>query len=264
MIPFPPSSRVLLISLVLLLSGGCAMTPVTDAGPAPDEVAALYWAADTGNPDAQFRLGRVYGRGGHGVVQDYDRALAWLSEAAANGDQRARALYDQWTSGDKARDLVVAAQSALANDHEAYGVPLLERLAEAGVAEAAYALGRYYLEAKPPDAGRARPWLKLGASAGDANSRYLLGVLWASESQGASRPGRAAQYWRACAAQAHAMCQYSLGLLYMTGKGVEQDPARGRALIGRAAGQGYARAVEWVEQLERHCAAPATADKACP
>lgn len=251
------------VILAVALLAGCATTAPPGRPLAQDDLAALYWAADSGNVEAQYRLGAVYGRGTAHLAQDYDQALVWLSRAAGNGHTRAQQLYADWTSGDKARELVIAGRSALDNGHEDYGLPLLEQLAKAGVAEAAYALGRHYLAQTPPQPWKARPWLEDGARAGDANARYLLGALWAEGALGPARPGEAARYWQACAAQGHAMCQYGLGLLHVAGNGVDHDIERGRGLIRRAAEQGYDRASGWLERLDRLCGESSDRPPAC-
>lgn len=264
MVDLLATTRTLCATVSLALITGCATIGSPPAGSmAENELAALYWAADSGNADAQFKLGQVYGQGAKGTVPDYDRALAWLSRSAENGDPRARRLYTQWTTGERARELVVAGRSALENGHEDYGRPLLERLAEAGVGEAAYALGRYFLNEDPAQPLRARQWLERGATAGDANARYLLGAMWAEGAIGRVDASAAAAYWQRCADQSHAMCQYGLGLLHFSGEGVARDVARGRKLIRLAAEQGYGRATRWLNRLERVCATQAESPPAC-
>ncbi|MBA1145434.1 sel1 repeat family protein [Ectothiorhodospiraceae bacterium WFHF3C12] len=253
-----------LLGLWLLFAAGCT-AGLPQARDARADLAALYWAADTGDPVAQRRLARIYGRGGVGVTQDYAEALAWLARAAENGDDEARALHRRWTNGERARELVVAAQAALDNDHRERAIQLLRTLARADVPEAAYRLGRLYLVEEPPgpDPARSRYWLQRAARDDDANAHYLLGTLSASSAHGAADPATAAEHWRRCTGQRHAMCEYSLGLLHLTGRGVEHDPARGRALIRRAAEQGYGKAEAWLERWRLRCAAARTPTPGC-
>lgn len=249
--------RPLVLALVLaclLMAIGCATTPPMEIR-LRQALAELYWAADTGNPEAQLRLGQIYGRGSYGVTRDYAMALQWLRRAADAGNARARERLTAWTRGERAEALVVAAQSALANGHTGYGVRLLRALAEADVHQAAYRLGRLYLADTPPgpDTARARYWLARAAAADDANARYLLGTLQARGVGGMPDAAAAAQQWRRCAARSHARCQYSLGLLYVEGKGVPRDLIRGTALIRAAAAQDYGRAQAWLERWDQHC-----------
>jgi TPR repeat protein len=65
--------------------------PVT-AGINPDQLVAvtrLKKAAEKGNAEAQFELGRIYGNG-DGVPQDYQAAINWLEEAARQNHAKAQ------------------------------------------------------------------------------------------------------------------------------------------------------------------------------
>jgi TPR repeat protein len=58
----------------------------------PDQLVALARlkkAAEKGNAEAQFELGRMYGNG-DGVPQDYDTAIGWLEKAAQQNHARAQ------------------------------------------------------------------------------------------------------------------------------------------------------------------------------
>jgi len=52
----------------------------------------------------------------------------------------------------------------------------------------------------------------------------------------------AAQWYFEAARAGHADAQYSLGILFLTGSGVEQDDAEARRWIARASAQGHADA----------------------
>ena len=65
--------------------------PVT-ATISPDQLVAfsrLKKAAENGNAEAQFELGRIYGNG-EGVPQDYQTAIVWLEKAAAQNHAKAQ------------------------------------------------------------------------------------------------------------------------------------------------------------------------------
>ncbi|MGD8590454.1 MAG: tetratricopeptide repeat protein [Chromatiales bacterium] len=65
--------------------------PVT-ASINPDQLIAytrLKKAAEKGNAEAQFELGRIYGNG-DGVPQDYQVAIAWLEKAATQNHAKAQ------------------------------------------------------------------------------------------------------------------------------------------------------------------------------
>ena len=65
--------------------------PVT-ATISPDQLVALTRlkkAAEKGNAEAQFELGRIYGNG-DGVPQDYQAAIGWLEKAARQNHAKAQ------------------------------------------------------------------------------------------------------------------------------------------------------------------------------
>lgn len=65
--------------------------PVT-AAINPDQLVAfsrLKKAAENGNAEAQFELGRIYGNG-DGVPQDYETAIEWLEKAASQNHPKAQ------------------------------------------------------------------------------------------------------------------------------------------------------------------------------
>ena len=60
--------------------------------PTKDEVWMRYafrLAAEQGNSEAQYNLGRIY-RYGHGVAQDYKEAVKWYQLAAEQGNAEAQ------------------------------------------------------------------------------------------------------------------------------------------------------------------------------
>ena len=68
-------------------------------------------AAEQGDPDAQFNLGRMYFEG-LGVKQDWVLALMWTSLAAAQGHQAA--IEVQNVLGERLRDDQIAEAQRLA------------------------------------------------------------------------------------------------------------------------------------------------------
>jgi TPR repeat protein len=65
----------------------------TGQGVALDYKQAVSWyqkAAESGDPPAQFDLGRIYESGQEGVAMDYVEAHKWWSIAAAGGEERAK------------------------------------------------------------------------------------------------------------------------------------------------------------------------------
>jgi cation transport ATPase len=57
---------------------------------AKEAVEKLRTAAEQGDADAQFNLGRSYYTGGQAVTQDYAKAIEWFGKAAAQGHAEAK------------------------------------------------------------------------------------------------------------------------------------------------------------------------------
>jgi len=66
-------------------------------GVTQDYVRAMEWyrkSANQGNANAQYNLGGMY-RNGHGVLQDYVRAMEWFTKAANQGHPNAQELLNR-------------------------------------------------------------------------------------------------------------------------------------------------------------------------
>jgi TPR repeat protein len=137
----------------------------------PDElkaVAALRKAAKAGHPEAQFRLGVMYGNG-DGVTLDHDQAVAWFEKAAAQGHESALItlawMYANGTGVDvdesRARELYVLA-------------------AEKGSAKAQYVVGTMYRFAQygaEKDIETAIQWYQRAADQGMPTAQFALGKM---------------------------------------------------------------------------------------
>ena len=63
-----------------------------------DKKEAAKWyqrAAEQGQKDAQFYLGKMY-ESGEGLSQDFDQAKKWYQKAADNGDMDAKKKLENW------------------------------------------------------------------------------------------------------------------------------------------------------------------------
>lgn len=157
----------------------------------PDQLraeAAVRKAAKAGNPEAQFRLGVMFGNG-DGVGLDYEQARFWFEKAAAQGhenalitlawmyangagldvdEERARKLYlEAARCGSAKAQYVVAtmyrfAQYGLKKDMAA-AVQWYLKAADQGMATAQFALGKMLMEGKGvmQDDAAALQWLSL-------------------------------------------------------------------------------------------------------
>ena len=134
-----------------------------------DEAAAqLIRKAESGGPDAQYLVGRLY-RDGPVLIPDSVEAGDWFDQSARQG--------------------VVAAQYALGrlyltDDAEVYdaelGIQWLEYAAHHGSDRAAYRLGKEYLRGKVVErnVAKAMEYLTQSAKTGSQYAQYTLGKLY--------------------------------------------------------------------------------------
>lgn len=154
----------------------------------PDQLraeAAIRKAAKAGNPEAQFRLGVMYGNG-DGVGLDYEQALAWFGKAAAQGHENALiTLAWMYANGagvdadeDRARELYLKA-------------------AEHGSAKAQYVVATMYRFAQygvRKDIAEAVHWYLKAADQGMATAQFALGKML-MEGKGVEQDDAAALQW---------------------------------------------------------------------
>ena len=156
---------------------------------------ALQYAADQGQPVAQWKLGRMYAEG-DGVPHDDLRAFDYFSQ--------------------------------IANTHpdEAPGTPQARFVANAFVA-----LGHYYLTGIPntkiaADPARARDMFGYAATYfGDADAQYELGRLYLNDTP--SDPHQAARWFQLAATKGHCRAEVALGDMLFQGQAVPRQAARG-------------------------------------
>jgi uncharacterized protein len=172
-----------------------AASHAPDGGEKTKALTALEYAADQGQPAAQWKLGRMYADG-DGVPQDELRAFNYFS--------------------------------AIANTHpdDSPGSPQARFVANAFVA-----LGHYYLTGIPnskitPDAPRAREMLNYAATYfGDANAQYELGRLYLDRTP--NDPHEAARWFQLAATKGHCRAEATLGDMLFRGQYVPRQAARG-------------------------------------
>src|SRR5581483_8824678 len=153
-----------------LRAGGAA-----SAGAAkPNALTALQYAAEQGEPVAQWKLGRMYADG-DGVPRDDLRAFNYFSQIAnshpdeAPGTPQARfvanafvALGHYYLTGIPNSQIV--ADPSRAREMFSYAASYF------GDADAQYELGRLYLSAKPADPHHAARWFQLAATKGQCRA----------------------------------------------------------------------------------------------
>jgi TPR repeat protein len=154
----------------------------------PDQLraqAAIRSAAKAGNPEAQFRLGVMYGNA-DGVALDYVQARAWFEKAAAQQHQGALiTLAWMFANGtgvemdeDRARGLYLEA-AELGSAKAQYVVATMYRFAQYGVEKDIPAAVGWYLKA---------------ADQGMPTAQFALGKML-MEGRGVMRDDAAALQW---------------------------------------------------------------------
>lgn len=118
--------------------------------------ATVLQQAEQGDPDAQYRLGRMY-YFGDGVTRNREEAALWHAKAAVQGHAEA-----QYVLG-----LLYSAGDGVPQDKEK-AVQLIAGAAELGLAEAQYALGMMYQagEDVPQSNRKAAEWRARAAAQG--------------------------------------------------------------------------------------------------
>ena len=154
----------------------------------PDQLraeAALRKAAKAGNPEAQFRLGVMFGNG-DGVALDHAQAREWFEKAAAQGHENALiTLAWMYANGtgvdpdeDRARTLYLeAAKKGSAKAQ--YVVATMYRFAQYGVEK---------------DLKRALEWYLRAADQGMPTAQFALGKML-MEGKGVVQDDAAALQW---------------------------------------------------------------------
>jgi uncharacterized protein len=142
---------------------------------------ALQYAADQGQPGAQWKLGRMYADG-DGVPRDDLRAFNYFSEIAnthpddALGTPQASFVAGAFVSLGRyylsgIPNTRIAADPARARDMFGYAATYF------GDADAQYELGRFYLTVTPGDPHQAARWFQLAATKGQCRAEVALGDM---------------------------------------------------------------------------------------
>ena len=144
-------------------------------------LSALQYAADQGQPAAQWKLGRMYADG-DGVPQDQIRAFNYFTQIANShpdespGTPQARMVANAFVSLGHyylagIPNSKIKPNAARARELYAYAATYF------GDADAQYELGRLYLEATPSDAHEAARWFQLAANKGQCRAEAVLGDI---------------------------------------------------------------------------------------
>jgi hypothetical protein len=152
-----------------------------DGGDKAKALTALEYAADQGQPAAQWKLGRMYADG-DGVPQDALRAFNYFSEIANThpdetpGTTQARIVANAFVSLGHyfvagIPNTKIKADPARGREMFAYAATYF------GDADAQYELGRLYMDSTPSDPHEAARWFQLAATKGQCRAEAVLGDI---------------------------------------------------------------------------------------
>lgn len=183
---------------------------------------ALEKMADRGIGLADYALGTL---ALHGILEErnVERACARFAAALNKG-----------FGGAKFRHAQCIEESAPER-----ATALLQEAADSGHIAASERLGRFCLDASPPDADCARKRLGQAASEGRASAKTLLGWMYAEGIGGKPDFVRAAKYYRDAAQQGEPSARNNLGELYENGRGVAKDEKKAFDYYRAAAESGF-------------------------
>jgi len=180
----------------------------------PNDWQALFSMAESGDPEAQYWLGRIY-EAGKLLPLDKEESAYWYQKLATQG----YAPADYWVCGKHAD------QDSL--EHER----CMWRAAEKGVPEAQFWLGVAFdqrLWFGVTDEQEALKWFRKAAEQGNPDAEATLGMDY-EWGEGVKQDYGKAAYWYRRAAEhvpnlgGAGQGRNHLGLLYADGKGVPKD-----------------------------------------
>ena len=226
--------------------------------------------AQSGDPDAQLRLGNMYLRG-IGIEKNSKRAIYWLKQAADQGSPAA--LFDLgccYLSGlgvpeDKITAVLMFRQAAEKGDldamnnlagcylrgdgvqkDQAAAADYYRQAAEMGHAKAQYNYGECCFNGwgviKSPDI--AVQWFREAALQSDPDGQYSYGWCMANGTGTAKDPVAAKEMLSLAAAQRHPAAQKALAFCYANGTGTAKNFATAADLFSKAAASGDKEAAE--------------------
>lgn len=191
-------------------------------------------AAEKGNTEAQYHLGRMY-MDGRGVFKNDSEAAKWLFMAADKAHTKAE--YSIGVLYDEGRGVTQDTQEAFM---------WFSKAAAKGLAEAQCKLGDYYYST---DRNESEKWYLKAAQQGNPEAQYALGVFYINGNR-ASDMKTAAQWIRKAAEQGYTDAEYFLGMMYDNGDGVSKSKKNAVKWYTRAAEKGHTKSRDRLAVLE--------------
>jgi len=226
----------------------------------------LREAALDGHTQAQFLLGGLYHKG-HGVAKNRTKAISWYEQAAQQGFSDAQYMLGKiyLESSDPVNAvhwLKLAAdqgnEAALISMQDLQDKPALARKAQQAKAKRRSTNEPQIALLSPPPAitpanlepPKPAPTVKLSAfenysakaKQGNLESQYSLGMMYEKGLGIDKNIKRAVAWYLKAAKKGHINSQYQLGQLYVSGEGVRQDMNTAKKWFHKAARQGSAGA----------------------
>src|ERR1041385_4389419 len=235
----------------------------------------LVKRAESGDPQAQFELGRAY-EDGKGVPQDDEQAVQWFRKSAEQGNAKAQTSLG-----------VMYAQGLGVNYDRAEAIRWYKQAAKQGLDEAIYNIAIAYYNGEGVEANLhdAATWMMVASRNGDTQatealtrisqelhqhmeiSKFQLAELYDKGDELTQDLPAAASLYRELAEEKDGMwyndrSRYQLCQLYVVGKGVPQDYPRAKSwckksgvdfsniVLGRMAEQGLGQAKNLHEALD--------------
>ncbi|MFZ3063902.1 MAG: tetratricopeptide repeat-containing serine protease family protein [Nitrospirota bacterium] len=239
--------KLFLILMFIAMLGACSesSSPPSKqeaASPAEKHLAQLQKEADSGNAEAQYKLGVMYEKG-EGVPKDDAKAVEWYQKAAAQGNADAQFNLG-WMYADGKGVLKNVNKVNELWQKAAKAVELWQKAAAQGNADAQFKLGWMYLSGKgvPYDDAKAEELFQKAAAQGNAGAQFMLGEMYKATDE-----VKAVEWYQKAAAQGDVHAQYGLGWIY-DGSIHEIYEGKYAPKGAKAVPKDYAKAIEWYQK----------------
>ncbi|HEV2613634.1 MAG TPA: hypothetical protein VGV92_02870 [Gammaproteobacteria bacterium] len=221
-----------------------------------------------GDPEAQFRLGKIYEEGKEGLSKNNELAAKWYWLAAQQGHEAAKEALkkvigyapdsfftelQKEKTDPKIREYWAnfLYEQFIQNPSMAT-LPFLIHAAEAENADAQYVLGNAYAFGDggiKKDKKEAVKWLEKAALQGNPEGQFGLAFMYYN-GRGVNKDHKIAiELYKKAAEQGHAKAQNNAGHMYENGEGVERDLKKALEYYRKAAAQKNAQAQKSLDLL---------------
>jgi SH3-like domain-containing protein len=148
------------------------------------------------------------------------------------------------------------ALDAYNNEDYETALPIWQKLAAEGNADAQYALGVAYFtgEGVSRDLNDSMKWFEKAANSGNVQAMFNLGAAYWEGKGTRQSYAEAVRWWGKSAAAGQSSAQYNLGLAYYLGKGAEQDLDKALQWIRQSAESGHTGAQKVLGVIEKELA----------